>query len=193
MKSVNPFVALVIFALMIPAGVSAQTSYKVKTSKLTIDGTSSLHDWTSEAKELEWTGTFKVQDKKLLEVKDVQVKIPVKSIKSTKGGTMDDKTYEAFKSDKNPSITYKISSAKISGASDFSLATTGALQMAGVTQTISMPVTAKLLPNGDIQLIGSQKLNMKDYKMVPPTAVLGTIKVGPEVIVKFDLTITPAK
>jgi polyisoprenoid-binding protein YceI len=193
MKSINPLVALLMLAFLVPAGVSAQTAYKIKTSKLTIDGTSSLHDWTSEAKQLEWTGVFTVQDKKLVEVKDVQVKIPVKSIKSTKGGTMDDKTYEAFKSDKNPNITYKISSAKISGTGDFTLATTGALQMAGATQTISMTVTAKMLPNGDIQLTGSQKLNMKDYKMVPPTAVLGTIKVGPEVTIKFDLTLTAAK
>jgi hypothetical protein len=34
---------------------------------------------------------------------------------------------------------------------------------------------------------------MKDYKMDPPTAVMGTIKVGPEVTVNFDLTVTPSK
>lgn len=54
-----------------------------------------------------------------------------------------------------------------------------------------MTVLAKLLPNGDIQLTGSKKLNMKDFGMEPPTAVLGTIKVGPEVTVNFNLTISP--
>ena len=190
MKS-SLIVALLIFAL-IPAGVSAQTAYKIKTSKLIIEGTSSLHDWVSEARPVEWTGGFVIHDNQIVQVKDVTVKILVKSIKSEHGSMMDNKTYDAFKSDTNPAILYKFSSAKISGnGHDVVLLATGTLQMAGVTQTITMNVTARLLPNGDLQLTGAQKLNMKDYKMDPPTAVMGTIKVGPEVTVKFDLTLTP--
>jgi len=193
MKTLKHFALFLIFVFIFQITALAQAPYRVKASKLTIDGTSSLHDWTSEATKLEWTGSFLVEDKKLVQVKDVQVNIPVKSIKSTKGSTMDNKTYDAFKADKNPTIAYKFSNTKISGTGDFALATTGTLQMAGATQPITMNVTAKLLPNGDIQLTGSQKLNMKDYKMQPPTAVMGTIKVGPEVTVKFDLTLTQTK
>jgi polyisoprenoid-binding protein YceI len=161
---------------------------------LNIAGTSSLHDWVSDATQLEWSGAFDVQDKKVVQVKDVRVTIPVKSIKSEKGGTMDDKTYEAFKSDKNPNITYAFQSAKISGSGpDFTLETIGALQMAGTTKNIDMTVKAKVLANGDIQLTGSKKINMTEFGMKPPTAVLGTIKVGPEVTINFDLTVTPTK
>jgi hypothetical protein len=46
------------------------------------------------------------------------------------------------------------------------------------------------LANGDVQIIGSRKLNMKDFNMVPPTAMMGTIKVGEEVTVNFNLTLT---
>lgn len=194
MKTASPYVILLFLVFVLPARISAQTPFKIKTSKLNIEGTSSLHDWVSEATQLEWSGLFLVEDKKIVQVKDVQVKIPVKSIKSEKGSTMDNKTYDAFKSDKNPSIVYKFIDAKISGAgSDFTLETTGALQMAGATKNIPMTVKARLLANGDIQLTGSKKLDMKDYGMVPPTAVLGTIKVGPEVTVKFDLILTPTK
>lgn len=38
-----------------------------------------------------------------------------------------------------------------------------------------------------------KKLNMRDYKMEPPTAMMGTIKVGEEVTIDFDLTITSTK
>jgi polyisoprenoid-binding protein YceI len=93
---------------------------------------------------------------------------------------MDDKTYEAFKSDKNPNITYAFQSAKISGSGpDFTLETIGALQMAGTTKNIDMTVKAKVLANGDIQLTGSRKINMTEFGMKPPTAVLGTIVLDP--------------
>jgi len=194
MNTPKSHVILLFLILSFPCALLAQTSYKVKTNKLNIAGTSSLHDWVSDATQLEWSGQFDVQDKKIVQVKDVRVKIAVKSIKSEKGGTMDNKTYEAFKSDKNPTITYAFQTAKISGSgSDFTLETSGTLQMAGVTKSIDMTVKAKMLANGDIQLTGSKKLNMKDFGMEPPTAVLGTIKVGPEVTVNFDLTVTPIK
>ena len=194
MNTTKNRVILLFLIIAFPSILLAQTPYKIKANKLNIAGTSSLHDWVSDATQLEWSGAFDVQDKKIVQVKDVRVKIPVKSIKSEKGSTMDNKTYDAFKSDKNPNITYVFQSSKISGSgSDFTLETTGALQMAGTTKNIDMKKKKKILPNGDIQLTGSRKLNMKDFGMEPPTAVLGTIKVGPEVTVNFDLTVTPTK
>ncbi|MBL7856723.1 MAG: YceI family protein [Cyclobacteriaceae bacterium] len=194
MRNMNQKLALLLFVLAITASLQAQVPYTLKTPKLSVSGTSTLHEWTSEATKVEWSGSLLVQDKKIIQVKDVQVKIPVTSIKSEKGKTMDNKTYEAFNSDKNPNIVYKLTIIKITGnGPDFTLDATGTLSMAGATQTFDMPVKAKLLANGDIQLIGSKKINMKDYKMVPPTAMMGTIKVGEEVTVNFDLTITPTK
>jgi polyisoprenoid-binding protein YceI len=70
---------------------------------------------------------------------------------------------------------------------------TGTLTMAGTSQTVTLDVNSKVLASGVVQFTGKQALNMKDYKMDPPTAVMGTIKVGPEVTVNFDLTVTPIK
>jgi hypothetical protein len=47
----------------------------------------------------------------------------------------------------------------------------------------------KILPNGELQLTVSKKLKMTDFKMEPPTAMMGTIKVGDEVTVIFDVTV----
>jgi hypothetical protein len=62
--------------------------------------------------------------------------------------------------------------------------------MNGFTNLIMLSVTGKNLPGGDIQFTGSRSLKMTDYKMKPPTAMMGTIKVGNEVTLKFDLTIS---
>jgi polyisoprenoid-binding protein YceI len=64
----------------------------------------------------------------------------------------------------------------------------GDLTMNGVTNVIMLSVIGKNLPGGDMRFSGSRGLKMTDYKMKPPTAMMGTVKVGDEVTVKFDLT-----
>src|SRR5687768_11849359 len=77
---------------------------KVKVNKMTVQGSSSLHDWESEITQAEWKGSFRIENLVLVEIKNAEVKIPVKSIKSTKGKIMDSKTYDAFNSEKYPFI-----------------------------------------------------------------------------------------
>lgn len=193
MKSFTTVFVTVLLALLLMSGV-AQAPYKIKTSKMTVAGTSSLHEWESEVTQVEWTGSFDVENNMLKAIKDVTVKIPVTSIKSTKGKIMDNKTYDAFEYEKNPHILFRLTDAKITGtAANLVINASGTLTMKGVTKNITLTVTGKLLANGDLQLTGTRKLNMKDFTMEPPTAMMGAIKVGEEVTVKFDLTITPTK
>jgi polyisoprenoid-binding protein YceI len=177
--------------ILMPFLLEAQTTYGSKQSKMSVQGTSSLHEWESDVTQVEWKGTVTVQGNQLVEIKDVHVKIPVTGIKSTKGRIMDNKTYEAFNSDKNPNIQYRLTNTKITGSGEYTVVANGNLTMAGVTRPVELTAKAKVLSNGDVQLVGSRKLNMKDFSMTPPTAMMGTIKVGEEVTVKFDITLTP--
>jgi hypothetical protein len=40
-----------------------------------------------------------------------------------------------------------------------------------------------------MQISGSKKLKMTEFDMVPPTALMGTIKTGDEVTVTFNLNL----
>lgn len=183
---------LIISLLAFTYTIHAQTPYILKQTKMSVTGSSTLHEWESEVTKVEWTGTMNVQGNQLTEIKDVLVKIPVTSIKSDKGKMMDDKTYDAFLYEKNPLIQFKLSTIKVTGtAPEYTLTATGNLTMAGVTKPTELTVKAKVLPTGEVQLIGSKKLNMKNHNMKPPTAMMGTIKVGEEVTVTFDLILTP--
>ncbi len=184
-------ILLVAGILFLPYLIQAQTAYKGKQNKMSVVGSSTLHEWESEVTQVESKGSFTLENNKLTGIKDVTVKIVVTSIKSTKGKTMDNKTYEAFDSDKNPNITYKLTSAKITGSGpDYTVAATGSLTMAGTTKPITMTAKGKVLSNGDVQITGTHKFSMKDFNMVPPTAMMGTIKVGEEVEVKYDVIFT---
>jgi YceI-like domain len=179
-------------AMLMIVTVQAQ-DFVLKASKSTIQGTSSLHDWESTITKLEYKGNFAVENKLVKSIKSVEVTIPVVSIKSTKGKMMDNKTYDAFLYEKNPTITFLLTNSQLRPeGSGQAFDATGYLTMAGMMKTIKLTGLVKVLANGDVQLTLSKKLKMTDFKMEQPTAMMGTITVGDEVTLNFDLTLTPS-
>jgi len=186
---------IIAFGSMLSTGLQAQDNYYLKTVVASVSGTSSLHSWESEVTQIKWKGSFLLAGNKLKAIKNGEIKILVKGIKSKEGKIMDNKTYEAFDSDKNPYIIYTFNSAdiKIDALQNATASTEGKLSMAGITKAINLTGKGKMLANGDLQLTVSRKLKMTDFKMEPPRAVLGTIKVGDEITVKFDIVLTRNK
>jgi polyisoprenoid-binding protein YceI len=187
MKTIH-LLNITVLLLCIQVNYLAAQSFTTKINKATVTGTSSLHDWESTIEKIECTGNFTLADNTLSDIKGIVVKIPVTSLASTKGKMMDNKTYEAFDHEKNPTIIFTLNKKKIN-ASASTIDAEGTLLMAGVTKAISLTLTYKVLPNGALQITGSKKLTMTDFKMEPPKAMMGTIKVGDEVTVNFDLTL----
>lgn len=184
--------SLVTIALLLVVTATAQ-DYVVKTSKSTIQGTSSLHDWESQITKVEYKGVFIMEDNVLKSVKSAEVTIPVASIKSTKGRIMDNKTYDAFNAEKNPNITFLLVTAQLrkEGAGNV-IDGSGYLTMAGTMKSVKLSGYIKILENGDVHLTVTKKLKMTEYAMEQPTAMMGTITVGDEVTLNFDLVLTPS-
>ena len=168
--------------------LNAQSS-KVKNYTATVKGTSTMHEWESVIEKLECRTSYKIEGNELVDIKDAVVEISVESIKSTKGKTMDNKTYDAFNSEKFPSIIFTLSSEKIN-TSNLTVALKGALEMAGTTKPIDLVASYKVLTNGDLQIIGIKKIKMTEFNIEPPKAMMGTIKVGDEVTISFDIVLS---
>jgi len=183
---------LTVFTLVFALNAHAQESYTLKSSKSSIQGTSSLHDWESEITKAEYKGVFQFANNAVKSIPSAEIKIPVKGIKSTKGKTMDNKTYDAFLYKKNPYITFTLATTKLNaGVSGTTLVTAaGNLTMAGVTKPITLDASLKVLPNGELQLTATKKLKMTEFKMEKPTALMGTIVVGDEVTINIDFVLT---
>ena len=188
--------AVITFLLIsFPLYIQAQDNFVLKSVKATVQGTSTFHDWESEITKILFKGSLQSDGKILKTIKNVEVKVPVESIKSKEGRIMDNKTYNAFKYEKNPFIiyTFNLAQAKTETNNSVSIETTGNLTMAGITKPIALTAKGKVLDNGDLQLDISKKLKMSDFKMVPPTAMMGAIKVGEEVTVNFNLVLSQAQ
>lgn len=191
MKTKICTLALLILTLAV-RNLNAQEVYTVKSAKAAVLGTSTLHDWESEITKMECTAHFKVENNSLKSIQNIHAKVLVKGIKSKEGKIMDNKTFDAFKYESNPYILFDAENAQVNITSgQATVKAIGNLTMAGETKTITLEANSKLLQNGDIQIEVSKTLNMTEYKMVPPTAMLGAIKVGEVVTVKLNIVLTP--
>lgn len=152
---------------------------------MTIAGTSTLHDWVSEATTVKATAKMTVNSATDISIDELEVRVPVEDIVSPKGRIMDNKTYKALKSDDHPEIIYRLTSMKQNGNQ---ITASGKLTIAGHTNTVSMTVTAKASGNA-VTFSGEKDLKMTDFKMDPPTALMGTIKTGDDITVAFSVTL----
>ena len=97
---------------------------------------------------------------------------------------MDKKTKGALKEKDNPEITFTLSD--VSEISADSVTANGDLTIAGTTKTVQMKVAYQVNEDGSVTFSGSQPINMTDYKVDPPSAMLGSIKTGEDVKVNFE-------
>ncbi|MFN5136299.1 MAG: YceI family protein [Chitinophagaceae bacterium] len=171
-------------ALLIPAlFINAQT-YTAKTYKLAINGTSTMHDWSSSATNVTVQGDFVITNGVIEKITAGAVNVVVTSIKSHKNsGLMDSRTHETLKADKYPNITYavsKISNIQQSGG-EATGTVSGTLTIGGVGKPTDVVLKMKVLPNGDIEVKGNKKILMSNHGIKPPSFMLGALKVGDEV------------
>ena len=151
---------------------------------MTINGTTNVHNF--ESKVTQASGELVINDKK---VQSFSVEIPVKGIKSNEK-LMDTKTYEAFDADKNPKISFKsteVNSLKVDG-NEVSVSVTGTMTIAGASRKVTLVSTGKIVKPGVYEFKGSIPVKMTDYKMKPPTAMLGVMKVGDDIKLKYSVT-----
>jgi polyisoprenoid-binding protein YceI len=165
-------------------------------SKMWIEGTSNVHDWKMEATqidaqiELDAAGLAAAPAKM---VKSVKLTIPVKALKS-EHDKMDDNARKALKADKNPEIIYMLTTVnEVTGETKdgFTLKAAGTLNIAGVENAVTADIVAIRQADGTIKATGTVPVKMTAYQVKPPTAMLGAIRCGDEVKVKFDLVVGP--
>ena len=190
-------ISLAMLAL-VGATAGAQSTARIAVSpesKLWIEGTSTIHDWTCKATTLDAAIDVDPAAVQLAAappkmLKKVLVKVPVKALKCGHGG-MDENMYKALKADSDPQISYILASFEPANeeATEFTLKTVGTLTIAGKENKLEMDVAAVRLPDGTVKATGTVPIKMTDFGIKPPTAIFGRLKTGDEVKVNFELTI----
>jgi polyisoprenoid-binding protein YceI len=156
-------------------------------------GTSNLHNWTMEAKDITCLAKFNFgpgNDNQPKSLTELNLTVPVKNLKSGES-SMDSRAYTALKAKEFTDISFVLTSATIvPGQKDhFLIKGAGNLSIAGVTRPVSMDVNCQVSPDAIITCIGSEKLKMTDYQIKPPTFMLGALKTGNDLTINFTLVV----
>lgn len=165
------------------------TRYVIESpSSLWVTGTSSLHDWRCDAGQLvgwiEGSG-----EGSLSAITASQIRVPVSGLEC-KNGTMNGKMRDALRADAHGTISFTLTAAEL--ASGNRVRATGRLTIAGETRSVTTTVQAQITANGKLRVAGELPVTMSGYGVKPPTAMMGALKTGDDVVVHFELLAAPA-
>jgi YceI-like domain len=169
------------------------------TSEVTIEGTSSMHAFHCKTNKIMAyvdvdPGYTKDLTKIARPIASVKVNIVVRTL-TCGNGQMDKNMYSTLDADKNPIIKYTMSGYDIldgsAKPSAFVAKTTGTLMISGQEKVINMKINAERLSDGKATAQGEQDVLMTDFGIQPPSFMFGTLKVGNEIKVKFNLKAGP--
>lgn len=191
MKQIKVKILITIVFLFVSINLTAQTAFEVKSHSIVVSGTSNLHDWTAEVLKAKGVFNIKVENNKITDIQGVELKVDAQSFNSSKGSIMNSKIKDAINSKKHPEINFK--ATKLNSITEkggvTQINSSGVLTIAGTSQNITIDAVGKVLPNGEIELTGSKKVKMTDYKVEPPTAMFGALTTGDEVTISFKVVL----
>ena len=177
-------------ALVTFTSAQETSTYKLNGHSLKIKGTSNLHDWTMDAEEISGNVNAVLNGSSISAFSNAKIIVDVEEIESGKR-IMNNKTYDALKSEKYPNISFTLKSVKdlYAAGSQFSGKAVGELDVAGETRTVTIPFSGKMSNGGkNVTVSGDYSLQMTDYDVDPPTAMLGSLTTGDKITLEYEFT-----
>ncbi len=182
---------LMTLVLTVTFGIANAQTLKVdrNVSEIKASGTSSLHDWEMPLTLFESSTTLKNGQGSSYIISGTQFSGKAASIESDKS-IMTKKAREALKADKNPLIIFKQTEDATAnlGKGAAPVEVKGNLTIAGITRPVKIEAIGQKIGDDEFKTTATIKIKMSDFKMDPPTAMLGAIKTDDEVIIHLDMT-----
>lgn len=160
-----------------------------KKVELKILGTSSVHDWESVVENVDVKAELWMEGGAIKGIQDAQLIASSKSIESGKS-IMNSKIYDALEVDRYPEIKFQF--LELNHITDVEVALIGDLTIAGITKKVTVISRVEPLSAG-ILFKGNYTLDMRDYTIDPPTAMMGTLKTGALVDLNFSFVFEPTQ
>ncbi len=165
-------------------------------SSISIEGTSTFHDWTAKVGEFSGTlslsKSFDATKDNKLSVEKVDLAFQAESIDGGRGAAMNKKIKGALKSTEHPAITFSIAESQVLKLVDGKLQVAGALQMAGVAKEVTLELEAKPNEQGMMAFTAKYPMKLSTFEIEPPSAMFGQIVTGDDITIVFDLRFSAA-
>ncbi|MEO8194092.1 MAG: YceI family protein [Gemmatimonadales bacterium] len=168
-------------------------------SRLWLEGSSNVRDWTCKATSMDATieveskaGSKGTESSAATGVNKVIVKVPVRMLKCG-DRHMEAQMYSALKSS-DAGATHiiahfdRLPDGVVTGET---IETSGLLTIAGVERTVRMTVSSDRLPDGTRRARGTVPILMTDFGIKPPKPWGGLLRTSNKVLIQFEIFIAP--
>lgn len=169
---------------------SAQVKFSLVKANLDVAGTSTLHNWEMKSSKASASALFTMSAaNRISDIKNLQLTTKVSDLKSESSG-LDKNAYIAMKATDNPSMTYSANDISISTTDgiNYSIKVNGKLTMAGATKPLDFTANGKMNADKSFTVSGSKALDMTAWGIKPPSFMMGAMKTGKDVTLKFNAT-----
>lgn len=201
MNTISRIATLTLLAgFIVSAQAADMIKYRAKPgSKMRIEGTSTIHDWTAESSfvggRLELDPAFPVDPAAKGPAAGkldcaANVTILVRTFKCSSGSAMDAIMQDTMNAKDFPKIEFKLSELVFKEMKGDALAfdATGDIICHGKTKAVKMPVEIARPDANNLKISGTTEVKMTDFDIQPPAPkiALGAIKTGDEVKLVFE-------
>lgn len=156
-------------------------------NKVEVKGTSSLHDWKMDLDKVNSGFQLVKEGSSVKSINNVTFSCKAKDLKS-ESSLMDKKAWDALKANDQPELKFTSGSITdlVTTGDKFSGKAKGQLTVAGETREVTVPFTGSTTGNS-VRIDATTDLAMSNFKITPPTAMLGSLKTGDKITVSISL------
>jgi polyisoprenoid-binding protein YceI len=191
LRLVGGFAAVAALSFTLPAlRASADPPLAVSAARVTIAGSSNVHEWTASTTTVRLTAARVAATGSDLwraaltpgGLEQFEIAIPAETLTSHDGG-LDKNMYKALRVKEFADITYRV--ARIELGAPGAARAIGTLRIAGVEKEVALDIQTEQ-QGPTLKVTGQIALVMTDYGIKPPTAMLGMLKTDPKVTITFE-------
>jgi polyisoprenoid-binding protein YceI len=162
-------------------------------SVIRILGDSNMHEWACDATAFESTIDIQRPAARAMptRVQEARIVLPVSSL-NCGNQKIDENLRKALDAADHPTITFQLTRVTFAAENrpDTATATVlGALTVSGTTRDVWMDVTVANTADGAMRIQGAADLQMSNFGVKAPTALLGLLKTKDDVVLLVDLTL----
>lgn len=156
-------------------------------SRVWVQGTSTARSYRCESTQVTGAAEAATVDlSSLREVSGARLSIPVASL-DCRNGTMNGHMRNALRAPQAPTISFVASSVALTPTAEGATARlSGELTIAGQGRPVTIDATV-VSDGGQLRVRGSKQIVMTEWGVRPPSLMLGTMRVHPNVTIGFDV------
>lgn len=187
----------ILLQMVVTSGVAGDRQvYEIRpASQIILNGSSNVNSFTFSSATIVGQGhidtsaqTMDAGDQ-IRQAVDAFFKVEVNTFDSG-NSRMNRDMYDALKAEEHPYIEFELLSLQFEryiSPSEALFSAHGALRVAGVEKSISLQVTVVQLESELYHLQGCKEIQMTDYNVEPPKALLGLVQARDQLTVEFNI------